>query len=267
MARKGSDASTVLGMAIGFGGLLLGFILEGGNPLSLVGVSALIIIVAGTLGACVSSYGMKMVLRIPSLIAKSMRAVKGPSPRVVETLLEFADKARRDGILSLEDIVDDLEDETLKKGLRLVVDGTESETLAEVLENDMSVFEAREREEAALFEAAGGFSPTMGIIGTVMGLVLVLANLGGDSKAIGHSIATAFIATLYGIAFANLIWLPVANRLKAQQKFRRMEKELIIIGVRSIQNGESPALVREKIEGYLEEADKRSLSSVGVVGG
>jgi chemotaxis protein MotA len=262
MARKGSDTSTIIGMAIGFGGLIVGFLLEGGKPISLVGVSAFIIIVAGTMGACVTSFSLKEVLGIPRLIAKSMQAVKGPSPKLVQTLLEFAEKARRDGILSLEDALEELEDEMLKKGLRLVVDGTESETLVEVLENDLAVYDARLREEAALFEAAGGFSPTMGIIGTVMGLVLVLANLGGDSKELGHSIATAFIATLYGIAFANLIWLPVANKLKAQQKYARLEKELIIMGVRSIQQGESPALVKEKIEGYLEERDKKALEDV-----
>jgi chemotaxis protein MotA len=259
MARKGSDTSTILGMAIGFGGLIVGFLLEGGKVLSLVGVSALIIIIAGTMGACVISFSLKDVLGIPRLIAKSMRAVRGPNPRLVQTLLEFAEKARKDGILSLEDTLEELEDETLKKGLRLVVDGTESETLIEVLENDLAVYEARMRDEAGLFEAAGGFSPTMGIIGTVMGLVLVLSRLGADTKELGHAIATAFIATLYGIAFANLIWLPVANKLKLQLKFERMEKELIIMGVRSIQQGESPALVKEKIEGYLEERDLRAL--------
>jgi len=140
-----------------------------------------------------------------------------------------------------------------------VVDGTESETLMEVLENDLAIMEKRAREEAAVFEAAGGYSPTMGIIGTVMGLVLVLSHLGGDAKELGHSIATAFIATLYGIAFANLIWLPIGNKLKGQISGERMEKELIIMGVRSIQQGESPALVREKIEGFLEERDKKAL--------
>jgi chemotaxis protein MotA len=259
MARKGSDTSTILGLAIGFGGLIFGFLLDGGKILSLVGVPALIIIVFGTVGATTISFSLKEVLRIPSLIAKSMKAVSGPSPKLVQTLLEFAEKARRDGILSLEDTLEELEDETLKKGLRLVVDGTESETLIEVLENDLTIYENREREEAAMFEAAGGFSPTMGIVGTVMGLVLTLGNIGGDTKELAHSIATAFIATLYGIAFANLIWLPIGNKLKGQVKMERLEKELIIMGVRSIQQGESPALVREKIEGYLEERDRKAL--------
>jgi chemotaxis protein MotA len=261
MARKGTDTSTILGLAIGFGGLLIGFFMEGGNPLNLVGISALIIIVAGTLGACIISFSLKEVIAIPKLISQSLKRVPGPSPQLAQQLLEFAEKARRDGILSLEDTVEDLEDEMLRKGLRLVVDGTESEILVEVLESDLAIQEQRLMENAALFEAAGGYSPTMGIIGTVMGLVLVLARLGADTKELGHAIATAFIATLYGISFANLIWLPIAKKLQAQVKAMRLEKQLIIVGVRSIQQGESPALVKEKIEGFLEERERKELDA------
>jgi chemotaxis protein MotA len=190
-----------------------------------------------------------------------MVRVRGPSPQLAQQLLEFAEKARRDGILSLEDTVEDLEDDTLRKGLRLVVDGTESEILVEVLESDIAILEQKKMEDANLFETAGGFSPTMGIIGTVMGLVLVLGRLGADMNELGRSIATAFIATLYGIGLANLFWLPVANKLKSQVKMFRLEKQLIIVGVRSIQQGESPALVREKIEGFLEETEKKELDA------
>src|SRR5208337_4333676 len=175
-----------------------------------------IIIVTGTMGALTISSSFRDVLRLPSLIMQSMQRVSGPSPQLAQQLLEFAEKARRDGILSLEDTVEDLEDETLRKGLRLVVDGTESEILVEVLESDLAILEQRKMEDAIIFETAGGFSPTMGIIGTVMGLVLVLGRLGADTKELGRSIAVAFIATLYGISFANLIWLPIANKLKNQ---------------------------------------------------
>jgi Flagellar motor component len=190
-----------------------------------------------------------------------MQRVAGPSPQLAQQLLEFAEKARRDGILSLEDTVEDLEDDMLRKGLRLVVDGTESEILVEVLESDLAIMEQRRMEDAILFETAGGFSPTMGIIGTVMGLVLVLGHLGGDSNELGRSVATAFIATLYGIGLANLLWLPVGNKLKSQVKQFRLQKQLIIVGVRSIQQGESPALVKEKIEGFLEEQEKKELDA------
>ena len=241
--------------------MIAGFIIDGGQILSLVGIPALVIILGGTLGALIVSFSLKDVLRIPRLVAQSMRAVKGPSPELAQTLLDFAERARKDGILSLEDTVEEIDDPTLRKGLQLVVDGTESETLSDIIESDIEIDEQRRKGEAAVFETAGGFSPTMGIIGTVMGLVLVLGRLGEDPKAIGHSIATAFIATLYGIALANLFWLPIANKLKYQIKQARLEKELIIVGVRSIQQGESPALVREKLEGILEEGDRGALRS------
>lgn len=261
MARRGSDISTALGLLIGVGGLLAGFTLDGGNPLALVGIPALIIIVAGTIGALTVSSNIRDVMRIPGLIMKSMQRQAGPSPQLAQQLLEFAEKARRDGILSLEDTVEDLEDETLRKGLRLVVDGTESEILVEVLESDLAIQEQRLMDDAGLFETAGGFSPTMGIIGTVMGLVLVLGHLGGDTNELGRSVATAFIATLYGIGLANLLWLPVGYKLRLQVKQFRLQKQLIIVGVRSIQQGESPALVKEKIEGFLEEQEKKELEA------
>ncbi len=261
MARKGSDTSTVIGLLIGVGGLVVGFLLDGGSIFALIGIPALIMIVSGTIGALTISSSLRDVLRIPRLITRSMQRVSGPSPQLAQQLLEFAEKARRDGILSLEDTVEDLEDETLRKGLRLVVDGTESEILVEVLEGDLAIVEQRMMEDATLFETAGGFSPTMGIIGTVMGLVLVLGRLGADMNELGRSIATAFIATLYGIGLANLVWLPLGNKLKLQIKKFRLEKQLIIVGVRSIQQGESPALVREKIEGFLEEQEKKELDA------
>jgi chemotaxis protein MotA len=241
--------------------MLAGFTLDGGSVLALVGIPALIIIVAGTVGAITISSSLRDVMRMPGLIMQSMQRVAGPSPQLAQQLLEFAEKARRDGILSLEDTVEDLEDDMLRKGLRLVVDGTESEILVEVLESDLAIMEQRRMEDAILFETAGGFSPTMGIIGTVMGLVLVLGHLGGDSNELGRSVATAFIATLYGIGLANLLWLPVGNKLKSQVKQFRLQKQLIIVGVRSIQQGESPALVKEKIEGFLEEQEKKELDA------
>ena len=261
MAKRGSDSSVIIGIIMGFGGVLAGFLYEGGGPASLINVSALIIILFGTLGALTASFSLRQVLGIPKIIQQSLKSVPGPSPQLAQQLLEFAEKARRDGILSLEDTVEDLEDEMLRKGLRLVVDGTESEVLADVLESDLAILESRQLEGSEIFEAAGGYSPTIGIIGTVTGLVLVLARLGGDMNELGRSIASAFIATLYGISFANLIWLPIATKLKNQVKAMKLEKQLIIVGVRSIQQGESPALVKEKIEGFLEEAERKELDA------
>jgi flagellar motor component MotA len=151
------------------GGLLAGFTLDGGNPMSLVGIPALIIILTGTVGAVTVATSLREVLRVPSLIMQSMQRVAGPSPQLAQQLLEFAEKARRDGILSLEDTVEDLEDDMLRKGLRLVVDGTESEILVEVLESDLSIMEQRKMEDAVLRDHGGAqfsaFKPALAELG------------------------------------------------------------------------------------------------------
>ncbi|HEY1404982.1 MAG TPA: MotA/TolQ/ExbB proton channel family protein, partial [Spirochaetota bacterium] len=179
MNKAGSDTSIVMGMGIGFGGLLVGFIMEGGRPTALIGVSALLIILTGTFGAVIISFGMKQFLSIPRLFKDAMKAALGPSKELVQLLYNFAEKARREGLLSLEDDIDKLGDEFLKKGIRLVVDGVDPEIVRNTLENDIVLYEHRKKEEAEILAQAGGFSPTMGIVGTVMGLVLVLSNLGG----------------------------------------------------------------------------------------
>lgn len=253
MLQSKRESSTLIGIVIGFGALLAGFIIERGNVIALVGPSALIIILGGTLGALTVSYKLSAVIRIPRLMAASFRVPVGPTADLLDQLNEFAERARREGLLSLEEVIDNLEDEFMKKGLQLVVDGTDPDIISSVMQSDIYLYEQRKKEEAAIFEAAGGFSPTMGIIGTVMGLVLVLQSLGGDTSQMGHSIATAFIATLYGISFANLIWLPIANKLKQILKVEKLGKEMIMTGVLAIQQGENPSIIRRKLESYLEE--------------
>lgn len=251
MGRRGTDVSVLTGLAIGFGGLLVGFMIERGNLLALFSVSALIIILGGTFGALTISYNVRDVLGILRLIRQSMNAAPGPSQEMLELLCEYAEKARRDGILSLEEIVEEADNEFLKKGMQLVVDGTESETISTILENDIYLLETKRKEEAGIFDTAGGFSPTMGIIGTVMGLIVVLSLLGENPAELGHSIALAFTATLYGIGLANLVWLPIGNKLKYQARREKLEMEMILAGVLAIQLGENPGLVRKKLENFI----------------
>jgi chemotaxis protein MotA len=252
MNKAGSDSSTLIGLCVGFGGIIMGYIMEGGSPKSLIGISALVIIVAGTSGALIVSFGLKAYMTIPKLVKQSMQAAISPSKELVQLLYNFAEKARREGLLSLEDDIDKLGDDFLKKGIRLVVDGVDPEIVRNTLENDIALYEHRKKEEAEIMNAAGGYSPTMGIIGTVTGLVLVLGNLGGDASALGHSIAAAFIATLYGIGFANVIWLPVGTRLKSNMKEAVLARELILTGILSIQAGENPSLIKDKLGAYVE---------------
>lgn len=252
-AKGGMETSTILGIILGFGGIMVGFLLEGGSPGMLVGFSALIIIVTGTFGALMTSFTIRDILSIPALIKESMSAIKGPSKDLAQLIITFGEKSRREGLLSLEDDVESLDDKFIKKGIRMVVDGVDPEIVRNLMENEIMIFEDKKKEEVELFAQAGGFSPTMGIIGTVTGLVLVLSNLGGDASALGHSIAVAFIATLYGIGLANLFWLPIANKLKLKMKKEIAEKQLILAGVLAIQAGENPSLIKDRLEAFVEE--------------
>jgi chemotaxis protein MotA len=250
------DSSTLIGIIGGFAALIVGFIIEGGSVLALFGLSALIIIIGGTMGTLITSFGIKDTLRLIVLLKESMTSSPGPTKDLLRELVSFSEKARREGLLALENDIENLEDKFLQKGIRMVVDGVDPAVVRSTLENDLELFEARKKEDATIFDTAGGFSPTIGIIGTVMGLVLVLANLGGDASELGHSIAAAFIATLYGVGLANLFWLPVANKLKGKLKKDVLERECIITGLQSLQAGDNPALMKERLISYLGENAK-----------
>ncbi len=257
------NLATVIGIPFGFACMLVAFMIEGGNLASLVKPSPFIIILGGTASALLTSFDMSDVASIPKLMGAAMRSVVTKEKELANMFVAFAEKSRRDGLLSLEEDLQSLDgnqDPLIKKGLRYVIDGTDSEALADLLENDAAIYEKHKKHEAAIFEAAGGFSPTMGIIGTVLGLIVVLSKLAEPEK-LGEGIATAFIATLYGISFANLVWLPIANKLKLKLEKEKRVKEMIIQGVLAIQQGESPKLVGDKLAVYLEAKDRGALES------
>ncbi|HTX71631.1 MAG TPA: motility protein A [Rectinemataceae bacterium] len=257
------NLASVIGIPVGIGCLLVAFLIEGGNPASLLLPSPFIIIFGGITGALLVSFDMSDITSIPKLIGRAMR---NPPTREKDLALRFvalAEKSRRDGLLSLEEdmqALDASEDALLKKGLRYVIDGTDSDALHELLENDIAIYVKHRKHEAEIFEAAGGFSPTMGIIGTVLGLIIVLSKLNEPDK-LGESIAVAFIATLLGIAMANLVFLPLANKLNLILAKERNVKEMIVAGVLAIQQGESPKLVGDKLAAYVSEEERGALES------
>jgi chemotaxis protein MotA len=257
------NIGSVVGMFFGFFALILAFIMEGGNVGSLLLPSPFIIIFGGTFGALLLSYDLQEVLAIPKLIGSACKNPITKEKEIANMFVAFAEKSRRDGLLSLEEDLQGLDanqDPLIKKGLRYVIDGTDSDALAELLENDVAIFEKARKRESAIFESAGGFSPTMGICGTVLGLITVLSNL-SDPSSLGEHIAVAFIATLYGIAFANLIFLPIGTKLKGKLEKEKRVKEMIITGVLAIQQGESPKLVGDKLAVYLAGKDREALES------
>lgn len=256
------DLTSLIGIILGFGGLLTGYLIEGGSLRGLWGPSAFIIIFGGTLGATSLSFPLTDLKRIPSLLREVFTEKKINDADMINILADLADKARRDGLLVLEQEVENIDNPLLKKGLGLVVDGIDGETIKDILAREIFLFDVKVKEGAEIFEAAGGFAPTMGIIGTVMGLISVLGNLSSPEE-LGKSIAVAFVATLYGVSTANLLWLPFGKKLKVKGKKEKMVNELIVEGLLSIQAGENPRVLREKLNSIMTEEHSKTVDDKG----
>jgi chemotaxis protein MotA len=245
------------GMAIGmaFVGILLGAMMEGTSPAAFIDIPAFLIIILGTGGATAASVGPEAIGKIPALYKI---AIKSKSPDVAERvnlLVSLAEQARREGLLALDERVNQIDDEFTRKGLQLVVDGIDPDLVRDVLEAEMDGMIARHHQGAMTFTKAGGFAPTMGIIGTVMGLVHVLQNLSAPST-LGPSISSAFVATLLGIGSANVIYLPVAGRLEGLSKAEVELRMLTLDGILAVQAGDNPRVVAEKLNSYIAPIDR-----------
>lgn len=244
------EIATALGLVVGFGALIVSVFLEGGTPLALVNLSAAVIVIGGTFGAALIAFPMKRVMSLPALIGQSFQAYNGDPQSLIGLFVQLADQARREGLLSLEEEAGKIEDEFIKKGVMLIVDGVDPAVVRDILETDTHLVSQRHKEGYSVLEAMGGFAPTMGIIGTVMGLINVLSHL-SDPENLGHSIAVAFVATLYGVATANLLWLPMGSKLKQKSQTEMLAREVAIEGMLAVQAGENPRIVREKLESFL----------------
>jgi len=209
-----------------------------------------------------------MMLNLPNYAKHAFLNREFDYMGTIQTLVNFASKARREGLLGLEEDVDQLEDKFLQKGMQLVVDGTDAELVRNIMETDLTYLEARHKQGEDMFTAMGGYSPTLGIVGTVMGLIHVLSVVGDDPAAMMKGVATAFIATFFGISFANLIWLPIATKLKVRNAEEILMRQLMIEGVLSISAGDNPRIVEEKLKAYLPPKFKAmALSGTGTGSG
>ncbi|GBF10457.1 flagellar motor protein [Tepidibacillus sp. HK-1] len=250
------DLSTIIGLILGFAGLIGGFILEGGHFTSLLQITAFMIVFGGTFGAVIVSFPMSQLKTVPKLLNIAFTERKLHVHESIRQLVDFSSLARREGILALEQRYEDLKGNPfLSEGLMMVVDGVDPQLIREILEIEISNIEARHEKGIKIFESAGGFAPTMGIIGTVMGLVHVLGNLSNPDE-LGPSIAVAFIATLYGVASANVIYLPIAAKLKARSQMEVLIKEIEVEGILSIQAGENPQMLKKKLLAFLPPAER-----------
>jgi chemotaxis protein MotA len=242
--------TTVVGIILGLAFMLVAFIMEGGSPASLWAPTAFMIVMGGTIGATLTAFPLPDVLKLPKLFMVSMKAVPHNGPQLVGQFVELAEKARREGLLSLEAEAQTLNDAFMRRGMMLVVDGTDPETVHSIMEAEIDAMAERHEIGIQMMEAMGGFAPTMGVLGTVMGLVVVLGHL-AEPERLGHSIAVAFIATLYGVATANIIYLPMGTKLKTLSKEEQHLRHMVMQGVLSVQAGDNPRIVREKLEALL----------------
>jgi chemotaxis protein MotA len=243
-------AATAIGIVVAMVLIAAGATMEGTQIAHLFNVPAVLIIVGGLTGVSLATSGMDLMKRLPALYKT---AIGGDSPDVaaqVQLLVGYAEKARREGLLALEAELQGVEDPFMKKGLQLVVDGTDPELVREVLDVEIEAMESRHRAGQQLFKDAGAYAPTLGVLGTVMGLTHVMSNL--DKPAtLGPAIAGAFIATLYGVGSANVIFLPVAGRLKGLSQAEVHTRSMIVEGIMAIQAGENPRVVSEKLMGFV----------------
>lgn len=255
-------AGTAIGVALGIGLTMLGAMMEGVGPQVLMQISALLIIFGGTTGATMASYGLEGITVIPALLKKAMVADEFNRPAQVERLVGFADTARRDGLLALEGQLGQVDDDFTRKGMQLVVDGTDQELVREILELEIEAMERRHKLGENVFRSASGFAPTMGVLGAVLGLIHAMSFL-SQPAMLGPAIAVAFIATLLGVGSANVFFLPVATRLKMLSELEAEMRSMTIEGVLAIQAGDNPRMVAEKLMSFVPPKERANVSLPG----
>jgi chemotaxis protein MotA len=252
-------AATPIGIVVCIVGILAGATVEGTPLGGLLNVPAILIIFGGIAGVSIATNGMELMKLMPTLYKKAMTPEFPDQPAVVRRLVGYAEKARKEGLLALESEIASIDDAFTKKGLQLAVDGTDPELVREVLEVEIESMEARHRAAQKLFKDAGGYAPTIGVLGTVMGLLHVMQLL-QTPELLGPAIAGAFMATLYGVGSANVIFLPVAGRLGVLTQAEVLARTLVIEGILAIQAGENPRVVSERLLGFIAPADREAAS-------
>lgn len=252
------DFITIVGMVFGIGSILVAQALEGGSVQSLIQITAFMIVGGGTVGAVVASFPLDVLLIAMNMTKKAFAPDNINFYKVIEEILGYATKARKEGVIVLEKEAKNASDDIMKTGLEAVSDGADPVLVRDLLETQLSQLEDKITKAVKVWEAGGGYSPTFGIIGAVMGLIQVMQNLSDPSK-LGAGIAVAFVATVYGLVMANLIFLPLSTKIKFKCAKELLAKEIMIEGILSIQAGESPALIERKLQAFLLEktADKQ----------
>jgi len=244
------DKISLIGLTLGIAAILVGQMLEGGHIGSLVQPTAFLIVIGGTLGAVMLQSPLRVFVDGMRMTRWVFVPPAASHAALIEQTAGWSQVARKEGLLALEAQVDALPDAFVRKGLQLLVDGVEPERLREVLEVEIDAWGAQMKLGARIWEAAGGYAPTIGILGAVMGLIHVMENLSDPSK-LGSGIAVAFVATIYGVGFANLIFLPVSKKLLAHINTVVSQREMLVDGLVGIANGDNPRIIENRMRGYV----------------
>lgn len=246
------DFLSILGLILGVGSILMGQFLDGGHLGTLVNGPAALIVLGGTFGAVMLQSPANVFLRGLKLFSWVFFPPRFHTEEAIVRIIDWSNIARKEGLLGLEIVAEEEEDLFARKGLELLVDGSEPEVMRSIMELEIDAKESFDTLAAKIYEAMGGFSPTIGIIGAVMGLIHVMGNLSDPSK-LGSGIAVAFVATIYGVGAANLLFIPIANKLKNQVQNEVTYREMVVEGLVSIAEGENPRNIQRKLEGYLDK--------------
>ncbi|GAB4553709.1 MAG: MotA/TolQ/ExbB proton channel family protein [Phycisphaerales bacterium] len=248
------DLNTIIGVVLGFA--LIGMaILLGGSPAAYIDIPSVLIVVGGSIAAVLTAFPMAKVLQLPAVFKKTIQGGSADPHKLVKQMVQFAEVARRDGILALEGMTEEMEDDLLVLGIKMAVDGTDPELIEDIMEADIENTGVRHSDGKGLFDTMGRFAPAFGMIGTLIGLVAMLANM-SDPSAIGAGMAAALLTTMYGAIMANVLFLPLADKLKVKDADEMLIKTIIVKGVMSIQSGDNPRVVEQKLMTFLPPAQR-----------
>jgi chemotaxis protein MotA len=250
------DPASLIGIGLALVALLVTMVLEGSSPMAIILIPPLLLVFGGTFGAAIAGSTMSDVKKIGAWFKQALMPAKvPPASDQIQTLVTLAEKARKEGLLALEAQVKQIEDPFLKRGLQMGIDGTDPEQLRDVLEAEIAAKKTEDKVAAKFFTGMGGYAPTVGIIGTVIGLIHVLENL-DDPSSLGPLIAGAFVATLWGVLSANFFWLPMAAKITRTSDLQAAQMELLVEGISEIQAGTSPRAVRLKLSALIPPSEQ-----------
>ncbi len=253
--------STLAGFAFGIAAVIISIVLNG-DLSDFFNIPSIFIVVGGTIASTMISFPMSELKKIGVLIKFAITKDKVDIQKDIDMIIKMANLARKEGLLALEDAVGDMEDPFMKNGILLILDGTDPELIKSVLETEMFFMEERHAGGRKIFEAMASFAPAYGMIGTLIGLINMLVNL-NDSEALGPAMAIALVTTFYGVLLANFIFTPMANQLAHRSKHEQLQKEIIIEGVLSIQDGENPRVIKDKLMAFISNGEASVLSGNG----